>query len=228
MKYLVFDAGPLISLTLNGLLDVLKNLKQVFRGEFIITNSVKYEVVDRPMKIKKYKLEAIKIQNLIDEGILKNANNYIDENNLKKETQKVLKESNNILSYNQDGKKINIIQEGEASCLAFCNLAKEQSMIVVDERTTRFLSERPEKLEEMMEKKLHTNLDININSIKSIQNHKIIRSAELLFIAYKKNIIGIKKSKDLIDALLYGVKYKGTAISNKEIEILKQYAHSFN
>ena len=54
MKYLIFDAGPIISLTMNGLLPILEKLKKVFDGEFILTPSVKSEVIDRPMRIKKY------------------------------------------------------------------------------------------------------------------------------------------------------------------------------
>ncbi len=223
MKYLVFDAGPLISLTMNGLLQVIENLKKNFLGEFIITSSVKYEVVDRPIKVKRYKLEAIKIQDLIDKKVLKIAENLIPEDKLRRETQKILRNSDSVISYHSDGKKIKILQEGEASCLAFCNLIGADSMIVIDERTTRFLIEKPEKLEELMEKKLHTNLDFN-SSI-SFRNYKIIRSAELLYIAYKKDLTGLAKNKDSLDAMLYGVKFKGTAISVKEIEAIKQMSY---
>lgn len=224
MKYLIFDAGPLISLTMNGLLDVIVRLKNVFDGEFVITNPVKYEVVDRPIKIKKYKLESIKIQDLIDKKILRLANEFVSEEKINRETQKILRETNDVISHHYDGKKIKILQEGEVSCLAFSNLCGAESMIVIDERTTRFLIERPEKLEELMEKKLHTNLDFNPIYISKFKKYKVIRSAELLYIAYKKNLLGIKKNKDSLDAVLYGIKFKGTAISNKEIEEIKQLA----
>src|SRR3989338_3933420 len=69
-KDLIFDSGSLISLSINGLLEELKKLKKIFNGEFIITKEVKKEVVDNPIKIKMYELEALKIQNLIDEGCL--------------------------------------------------------------------------------------------------------------------------------------------------------------
>ncbi|MEK6844901.1 MAG: hypothetical protein AABX44_01460, partial [Nanoarchaeota archaeon] len=62
MKVLIFDSGSLISLSMNGLLEELKKLKKIFNGEFIITKEVKKEVVDEPIKIKMYELEALKIQ----------------------------------------------------------------------------------------------------------------------------------------------------------------------
>ena len=32
MKYLIFDAGPIISLTMNGMLPIIEKLKGVFDG----------------------------------------------------------------------------------------------------------------------------------------------------------------------------------------------------
>ena len=53
MKTLVFDAGPVISLDVTGLLWAIEPLKKRFNGKFYITNSVKKELVDRPFEIKK-------------------------------------------------------------------------------------------------------------------------------------------------------------------------------
>ncbi len=224
MKYLIFDAGPLIALTMNGLLDVVERMKENFNGEFILTPAVKYEVIDRPIKIKKYKLEAIKVQHLLKTGILKMSTEIIDDNTLKKESAKILKIANGVLRHHGNGEKITIIQEGEADCLAFDNLVEGQSMIVVDERTTRYLIENPRKIEEIIERKLHTDLDFNNEVIKDIKPHKVMRSAEFLYIAYKKSLTGIEKTKDNLDALLYAVKFKGTAVSKKEIEEIKNIA----
>ena len=54
MKYLIFDAGPIINFAMNGSLDILRKLKQNFDGEFLITKEVKYEIIDHPQSIKKY------------------------------------------------------------------------------------------------------------------------------------------------------------------------------
>ena len=111
MKYVIFDTGPLISLTMNGLLPVLEKLKENFNGEFIITPSVKQEVIDRPMKIKKYKFEAIKIKNLVDRKILKYSSDFISNNVLEKETKKIMKLGNGVLRSQKNGEKISIIHE---------------------------------------------------------------------------------------------------------------------
>ena len=222
MKYLIFDAGPIISLTLNGMLPIIEKLKEVFDGEFILTPQVKHEVVDHPMKIKKFKLEAIQVSDMIERGIFKMSTDIVSDNKLDKEIKRLIKITNGVLRTSQTGEKINIIHDGEAACLAFANLCGCDNVIVIDERTTRMLTEAPENLEKMMEKKLHTTLDAQLSLLDELKNFKFIRSPELLFIAYKKNLIPIKKSKDLLDALLYGVKFKGAAISSREIEEMKK------
>lgn len=235
MKYLIFDAGPIISLAMNGMLPVIEKLKEVFEGEFILTPQVKNEVVDRPMKIKKFKLEAIHVKDMIDRGIFKMSSEIVSNQKLNKEIKQILKLTNGVLRNAQTGGKIKIIHDGEAACLAFSNLcgadstiansdkkAGARSVIVIDERTTRMLTEAPQNLEKMMERKLHTPLIMEPSLLNGLKNFKFIRSAELLFIAYKKDLIPIKKNKDLLDALLYGVKFKGCAISSVEIEEMKK------
>ncbi|MCK4996884.1 hypothetical protein KAS08_01145 [Candidatus Pacearchaeota archaeon] len=222
MKYLIFDAGPIISLTMNGMLPVIEKLKEVFDGEFVLTPRVRYEVVDRPMKIKKYKLEALQVNEMINRGIFKMSTEIISQEKMDKEVKKILKITNGALRTTATGEKIKIIHEGEAACLAFSNLCGCDNVIVIDERTTRMLTEAPENLENMMERKLHTPLDSNLELLKDLKQFKYIRSAELLFVAYKKGLIPIKKDKNLLDALLYGVKFKGAAISSVEIEEMKK------
>jgi hypothetical protein len=226
MKYLVFDAGPIISLTLNGMLPVIERLKSVFDGEFILTPAVKREVVDRPMKIKKFKLEALRVQDMIERGVFKMSGDVVANNRLDREMKKILKTANGVLRTTSTGEKIKIIHDGEAACLAFVNLVKGDSVIVIDERTTRMLAEAPENLESMMERKLHTPLDANLELLNNLKHFKFIRSAELLYMAWKKDLIlSVGKggrNKELLDALLYGVKFKGCAISSVEIEEMKK------
>ncbi len=222
MKYLIFDAGPIISLTMNGMLPVLERLKDVFDGEFILTLAVKREVVDRPMKIKKFKLEALQVADMIERGVFKMSSDIVSNQKLDREMKKILKTANGALRSTATGEKIAIIQEGEAACLAFVNLCKKDAVIVIDERTTRMLTEAPHNLESMMERKLHTPLDSNLSLLEGMKNFKFIRSAELLYVAWKKDLIGVRRDKELLDALLYGVKFKGCAISSVEIEEMKK------
>lgn len=221
-KFLIFDAGPLISLTMNGLLPVLKNLKEKFPGHFVITPDVKREVVDRALKIKKYSLEGVKVRKMIEEGILEMSTDFVSRNELDSETQKVIRVINGSFREEKSGKKISIIHEGEASCIAFSNLCDCENMVVVDERTTRLLTEAPERLEKMMESKLHTRLDVNLEGLNELKKMRYIRSAELLYVAYKKGLVDYGKEKDVLGALLYAVKYRGAAISSREIEEMKK------
>jgi len=222
MKYLIFDAGPIISLAMSGLLPVIEKLKGVFDGEFILTPQAKYEVVNRPMKIKKYKLEALQVKDMLDRGVFKMSSTVIPDQKLEREMKKIMKLANGVLRTVETGEKIKIIHDGESASLAFSRLCGAENVIVIDERTTRLLSEAPKSLKKLMERKLHTTLRDELSLLEGFKNFKFIRSPELLFIAYKKNLIPIKKSKDLLDALLYGVKFKGAAISSAEIEGMKK------
>ena len=224
MKYVIFDTGPLISLTMNGLLPVLEKLKENFNGEFIITPSVKQEVIDRPMKIKKYKFEAIKIKNLVDRKILKYSSDFISNNVLEKETKKIMKLGNGVLRSQKNGEKISIIHEGEASCIAFARLCKCENVIIIDERSTRLLAESPQNLKKLIARKVHTKISMENSLASEFKEFKFIRSPELMFVAYKKNLIPLKKDKQTLDAILYSLKFKGAAISSKEIEEMKQLA----
>jgi len=224
MKYLIFDAGPIISLAMSGQLGILEKLKADFKGEFIITPQVRKEAVDRPMRIEKYRLEAIEVQDLIERKILTLSSTVISDNKLERETMKILRNANGVLRSERDNQKISIIHEGEASCIAFAKLFHEQCLIVIDERTARLLGESPNSLKTLMESKLHTGITVESSLIKDFSRFDYIRSTELMMVAFKKGFVPLKKNRTVLDALLYSLKYKGVAISSKEIETLKKLA----
>ena len=70
MKTLIFDSGPLINLSMNGFLYILEELKKSFNGKFLITEQVKYETLDRPLKIQIFELGALRIQDLLQKKVL--------------------------------------------------------------------------------------------------------------------------------------------------------------
>ncbi|MCX8194417.1 MAG: hypothetical protein N3G19_03630 [Candidatus Pacearchaeota archaeon] len=217
-KALIFDSGAIITLALNDLLFTLEHLKLAFGGEFFITELVKKELIDVPLKTKKFALEALMIKSLINKKIFK----IVPENELKKETEKILNIANS--TYFANNEKMRIIHEGEASCLALYNLIDaEKKAVVVDERTTRMLCEAPENLHKLFESKLHREIKANIENYKFFKDIKIIRTSELCWIAYKKRIINLPAlPPEAIRALLYALKYKGCAISSSEIESAKR------
>ena len=69
-RAIIFDSGALISLAMNGLLPELKELKKIFKGKFIITNEVKKEIIDKPITIKRFELEALRLKELLDKKVI--------------------------------------------------------------------------------------------------------------------------------------------------------------
>jgi len=223
-KVIIFDAGGLISLSINGLLDELKKLKCIFDGSFLITEQVKFEVIDKPLKIKAFELEAIRVKDLLEKKVLETAESYGISNSLiSKKTENFMNIANGI--FMNAGNRINIMQLGEASCLALSQILFEKgikNIIVIDERTTRMLVEKPENLKELLERKLHTSVNLVKRDFPYFKDFKIIRSVELMYVAWKKGLIELKDGNSVLDALLYALKFKGCSVSDDEIEEIKK------
>ena len=219
MRYLIFDSGPLINFSMNGLLDLLEKLKKEFKGEFLITKEVKEEIIDVPKSIPRFELGALKLENLFKNGIIKYADLSENDVNELKETRNYLMQIANTL-FKTKNKEIHLIDKGETAALALSMLMKKKTNydvpLVIDERTTRMLCEKPENLRKLMEKKLHTLIKANTKNYNFFTGFKIIRSTELAFIAYKKNLFDLKDSK-VLEATLYGLKFNGCSISENEV-----------
>ncbi len=213
MKTLVFDTSSVISIAMNDLLWVLKELKIKFNGEFYIPSSVKLELVDKPLQTNKFKLEAIMVRNIIQSGNLKVYNEL--------DVEEILRISNNIYSVNN--RSIHILDRAEVEALALA-IKLNAEAYVVDERTIRLLVENHHKLQELLQSKLHTRVDINEDNVKKFKEMTgeipIIRSTELLVVAMEKGLLDkySKDKKELIEALLWGLRLRGCAISTEEIE----------
>ena len=178
---IIFDASTLISFSMAGLLPEIKELKKIFKGKFIISQAVKEEAIDRPMKIQRFQLEAIKIKALLDEKILELP-----------------------IALGLDDK---VIRE-------------KTNEIAIDERTTRSLSETPNELKKYLESKLHAKMTIKQEKVDFFKQFRFIRSTELIYVAYKKGLLRLKGTENL-SAVLYALKYKGCAISGREIQEIK-------
>ncbi len=221
-KAIIFDASTIITFSMNGLLDELRKLKEVFNGKFLITEDVRREIVDKPMKIKRFKLEAIGISQLINDKVLEMpASVNVNEDLISKKTKEFKDVANNM--FEAKGNFLNIIDSGETSCLALSRILDDKgikNIIAVDERTMRMLGEKPENLEDLFRRKLHTPVTLKKENFKIFEGFKFIRSSELVYVAYKKKIFKLKNG--VLDALLYAVKSKGCAISGDEIrEIIR-------
>ena len=223
MKTIIFDASTLISLSMNGLFVEIRKLREIFNGKFIITNEVKKEIIDKPLTTKRFELEGLKLKQLLDEKVLELPLSLgINEKEISKKTNEIINIANS--TFIGRGKEIHIIDSGEASCLALSeilNYKKIKNVIAIDERTTRTLGEKPENLERLLQRKLHTKINSKKENFKFFNGFRFIRSAELVYIIYKKNLIKLK-STALLDALLYAVKFKGCSISDREISEIKK------
>ena len=216
---IIFDASTLISFSMAGLLTELRALKNNFKGNFIISQKVKEEAIDRPMKIKRFQLEALKIKSLLDDKILELPIALgLDDKAVRVKAQEILDMANTTI-YGAD-KDIHLIDLGEASALAISKMLNEKNIknvIAIDERTTRSLSETPNELKKYLEGKLHTKMTVKQEKINFFKEFKFIRSTELIYVAHKKGILRLKGTENL-SAVLYALKYKGCAISGREIQ----------
>ncbi len=223
-KAMIFDAGALITISMNGLDKELRALKNIFDGAFLITRQVKKEVIDKPLTIKNFELEALRTKKLLEDKIIELAEDYgIDDNSIANKTEELMEIANSFFMSPKE--PVKLLHIGEASCLALSSILNKKNIknvIVIDERTARMLIEKPENLRELLIRKLHTNIRLVKNNFNYFKDFQVIRSAELIYVAWKKGLVDLKNGTFLLDALLYAVKSKGCAISHEEIEEIKK------
>lgn len=228
MKSLIFDAGPIITFTTNNLLFLLDGLKQKFKGQFIVVGGVKRELIDKPLQTRRFKLEALQVQSLIEKEIL----SVMEDEKVRAYANKLLDVANNILfAHNHP---ITIVQRGEIESLA-CALLYKADAVVADERVTRTLIENPEGLQKLMEKRLHQPLKLNRAMLHEFQEQtrhiKIIRSIELITMAFELGlmndlIVGIPNARrELLESALWGAKMNGCSVSEEEINKIIKLQH---
>ena len=221
MKVIVFDTGPIISLTTNNLLGLLTNLKEHYTGSFYITNSIRKELIERPLDTKKFKFEALQVLRCIHADVLE----VFDSKELRKKTFHLLDLANKCFSCR--GEFIQIVHFAEISGIAAAILNNAEAF-VVDERNTRLLIEDPMRLKDILSKKLHVSINVNkkdLNEFRDItKGIKLIRSVELVSVAYElglldKYLVNVPNpKKTLLEAVLWGVKLNGCSVSDREIE----------
>lgn len=223
MKTLLFDSGPIISLTTTNLIWLIEELKKKFNGSFAITSGVKRELVDRPLETRRFKFEALQVESLIERNIL----SVIKDDAVTAKAQELLNTANSILSAH--GQNIKIVQIGEMETLAAAILYKAD-VIVVDERITRTLLENPHGLHLLMERRLHMQLkhdDAMVRKFGELTRHvSVIRSIELVTIAFEmgllnKFVVNVPNARrELLESILWGVKMNGCSVTDDEINTI--------
>ncbi len=228
MKSLVFDSSSVISLATNNLIWTLPLLKQKFKGEFFIPKAVKEELVDDPLRNRKFELEAVMLANNLAKEDLKF---YKNDSLLNKKTSYLLDIANRI--FKVDDHFIRILDRAEVEGLALASILNSEAY-VVDERTIRLLVEEPYNLVSLLARKLNTKIHVNKENLngfsREVKGVKIIRSSELMTIAFELGLFNIYKEgskfykdglkKHLLEGLLWGLRLRGCAISTEEINDL--------
>lgn len=233
-KSLVFDAGSVISLTINNLLWLLPPLKERFGGSFYVTPGVVDELVAKPLKTKKYKFEAIQIRHLLATGTLE----VVDGPEIHSISEHLLKLANNVFTCK--GQAIRIVHLGEVESLAAV-IHNKASALVIDERTTRQLVEDPRQIARRMKHKLHKQVHTDAKRERLLRYElgkvRVIRSIELVCVAFEIGLLDHYLEnldseehwrRDLLESVLWGMKLNGCSVSTEEIDELLAMEHLNN
>jgi len=224
VKALFFDAGPIISLVMSRLDWILPELKKVYGGKFYITPAVKLELVERPINIRRFEFEALQVMKMIRDGVLEV---YEEPLSTKVKQLQVLANS----TFRVKGKRMDIIQAGEMESVVAA-MKTGSNTLVMDERTLRLFIEDSKQLEKLLEFRFKNPVETdpaNRDKFSSqLKDIKIIRSIELVSVAYKLGILNAYippekggKSK-LLDSVLWATKYNGCAVTESEINDIKR------
>lgn len=227
MKALIFDASSIISLAMNNLLWILEPLKKQFKGKFYIPLSVKKEIIDKPLKSKRFKLEAFQVLSEVNKGVI----TIFDDSKLKEIRDEIEFQANHMLIAR--GRPVHLVHSGEIAALALAKHLNADAL-VIDERTMRTIIENPKELSKLMRRKLHTTVNVKKKHFESfkklIGDIKVVRSVELGVIAYEKGLFKKYKlenmkqysKKELLDGIIWGLKLRGCSMATSEIDKILQ------
>ncbi len=213
----IFDASTLISISQTCLVNLLGGLKQKMNAEFIVPKAVFYEAVQRPISIKRFELNAIRIKKVIEENGFKI---------VASKDQGLFDEIAGIANacFFIKGKPIKLLQRGEIEALA---LVKElgAGALAIDERTTRMLFEAPEHLRKILQTRRRIEIKADRSNVRALElmfpGITIVRSVELIALAEEMGLLEkeLPKGEQSLEAALFAAKYSGCAVSAREINM---------
>jgi predicted nucleic acid-binding protein len=222
MNNIVFDSSAIISISEKCFIAILEKLAKNSNASFLIPQAVNYEIVEHPLQIRRFELNAIRIKKAVEKGWIKVMPR---DQETQRQMQKLLETANNAFFIGD--KPITLIQEGEAEALA---LAKEigAKIVVIDERTARMILEDPMRLKERLSRGIDKEIKADNNKLSEIKKMlsgiEIVRSCELIALAFEKGYFEneLSQSNQAIEAALFALRYSGCAVSEQEItEYLK-------
>ena len=203
---------------------ILPKLKEKFGGKFYITPAVRRELVERPLTIKRFEFEALQVMKLLREGVLE-----VYDNIPQQKVKSLQKLANT--SFKLKGKTMDILQEGELECVAAA--LQLQAPVVIDERTLRLFIESNKDIKSLLERRFKSKVEANPDRMNqfsaSLKGLTIIRSIELVGVAYTLGYLNdylprLRNGKNLlIDSVLWATKFNGCSVTAHEIEELKAH-----
>ena len=224
-KALFFDTGPIITLVMSRLVWILPELKKKYGGKFYITPSVKRELITRPMDIKRFQFEALQALKLIKDGVLE-----VYENVPQKEVSRLHALANS--SFKIGDQNMEVVQSGEIESVV-CALQAGAEAMVMDERTMRLFIENNKEMKALLERRFQKAVSVDTENMKLFSQElgeiQIIRSIELVGVAYKMKLLDsylpVQKNgrEVLLEAVLWAAKYNGAAVTEHEVEEIKDY-----
>lgn len=214
---LAVDSGTLISISSSCLFEVIGKLYE--QGlNFVVPESVIRESISYPIHVRRFELNALRISAGLKKGWLKT----VALDSMHAELKQKILDTANSCYYGRNG-RIRIIQDGEAETMALAKMVSANA-IVTDERTMRMLIEDAHGLKSLLQKRRGEKIKMDSERIeffrKEFGNLLIVRSAEIIALAYEKGLLEdvVGKVPKLLEASLYALKYAGCALSSEEIE----------
>ena len=210
MSVFVVDSSTIISITLNCLLDIFTKFHE--RGhKFIIPKWVYDEVVSRPIKSERFGFEAYRIKQKVDDGVFS-----IYQGKISDEANKFANYINH--SFFVDHHPIKIIHPADSEGIILARRIGDA--LVVDERNMRMVIENPKGIQNLLQHKLHREIKVNEgnleNALEYVKDLPVLRSVDLVSIAWKEKLINLD-GVDELQKVLYSLKFSGCAISFDEI-----------
>jgi len=213
---IVCDSSSLISLSETCNLGSLEFLKKECNARFLVPPEVKNEVFVRPVRIPKYEFSALRLNNQLEHGVLEESR----PTGIEALTRQVLELSNSAFSFR--GRKLQLVQRGEAECVALC-IALKADGVLVDEKTMRLFIESPSTLLQRMGGEYEGGINIDKGTLATLgkltQGIFCLRSSELLGIAAAKGFFrqfGAHERQAYV-ASLTALRNSGCGITTDEI-----------
>ncbi len=200
------------------MLPVLHRFSKKEKASIILPQGVYEESVTRPLRIKRFELNAVKIRECVKSGWMAVANL---DGEAKALTEEILHMANGIFSIR--GKPLTIVHRGEAEMLALVKQVGAKA-ILIDERNTRLIVEEPNKMKGHLRRRMHANIGVDkehLNRLRELFNGiSVIRSVDVLGLAYEGRYLepSLPHTKESMDAVLFALKYAGCSTTVNELK----------